>query len=180
MKIFLAVIIVLALARLISGVVMVIVNLPLGIIFELWGDKAPHFMRGFRLCSRTVAQFLAIFCSVVITVIFSYYIFNIVAHNTYGGTIPLLAVTVPMLFSMRRDREDWKKMHDAAWNFGDKDASIEMRKHIDSEHVMIHRVGVFAKGCALIAAWIYFLIIGDGIILPYLGIKYEFNTLMSC
>lgn len=150
---------------------MVIVNLPLGIIFEMWGEKAPHFMRAFRFRARAVAQFLAIFCSVVVTMIFSYYIFHIVAHNTYGGTIPLLAVTVPMIFSMRRDREDWKKGYDAAWNFGDKDASIEIRKNIDSELVMIHRVGVFAKGCALIAAWIYFLIIGDDIILPYLGIK---------
>lgn len=180
MKILLAAIIVMALARLISvmvmgifGLVMVIPNLlliPLGSFFEQWRYRVPHVMRGLRFRIKAIVMFTAMFFGVAVTVIFSYYIFHIVAHTTSGGVIQLVSVTIPMLFSVRADLKDWKKNYAVAWS-DDHDVSDEVRKNVDSEIVMIHRVGVFAKACGIIAAWLYFLLIGDQIILPYLGIK---------
>jgi len=170
MKTLLAAIVVIALARLIFGLVMMIVNLPCGIVLEQWGDKAPHVMEGFRLRIRATALFIAMFIAVVVTVIFTFYIFHILARAPVGIIFPMTAVTIPMLFSIRADIRDWKVQYANAWN-QESDVSDEFRRRLDSEVVTIHRVGAFSKTCAVVASWIYFGLIGDQVILPYLGIK---------
>jgi hypothetical protein len=170
MKTLLAFIVVIAFARLILGLVMMIVNLPFGIVLEQWGDKSPHVMEGLRLRIRATAFFIALFIGVVVTVIFSFYIFHVLARAPVGIVFPMAAVTIPMLFSIRADIRDWKLQYANAWN-KESDVSDEFRRRLDSEMITIHRVGVFAKTCAVVAAWIYFGIIGDQVILPYIGIK---------
>lgn len=170
MKILLASIIVIITSRLVFGFAILIVNLPFGIIFERWGDKAPHSMRQLRLLGRSTCLFISMIIGVLAAVIFSYYIFHFVAHTKSEIILPLISVTIPMFFSIRTDLKQWKIQYAKAWN-EENDVSDDFRKNVDSEFVTIHRVGVFAKTCALVAAWIYFLLIGDQLILPYLGIK---------
>ena len=170
MKILIATSIVITLARLVSGFVMMLVNLPFGIIFERWGDRSPHLMKELRLRIRAIFLFSAMVAGVVAAVIFSYYIFHVVAHTESTSIVPLISVTIPMLFSIRAHISDWKNQYANAWN-KENDVSDDFRRHVDSEVVTIHRVGVFSKACAVIVSWIYFFILGDQINLPYLGIK---------
>jgi hypothetical protein len=169
MKMLLATIVVMALARLIFGLVLLIVHLPIGFVLEQWGDKSPHLMEELRFRIRAITLFLSMFIGVIAAVIFSYCIFYMITHTTVETSFPLVAVTVPMLFSIRADIWNWRRQSAGVWN--KNDVSDIFRKRFESEYVTIHRVGVIAKACAMIAAWTYFLFIGDQIILPYLGIE---------